>query len=197
MSGVRRVLGRRRKRRTPVPARRLYALAVILVVAVTSGYRHWTEPVTAASPPPGVELRCRVLHVDDGDSVRADCGAGEIRVRIHGIDAPEMGQAQWGAQARRALRRMLGEEVTLQVRDVDHYGRTVASLHDGERDLGLELVRRGHAVMYRRYNDDPRYDEAEREARRRGLGVWAEPGPQQQPWTWRRVNPHREAAGGR
>ena len=76
-----------------------------------------------------------------------------------------------------------------RVQDRDRYGRTVAQVFVGERDVGLEMVRQGRAVMYEQYNDSPAYRQAQAEARQARRGIWEKPGGQQDPATWRRLNP--------
>ncbi|MGF1527863.1 MAG: thermonuclease family protein [Candidatus Competibacterales bacterium] len=126
--------------------------------------------------------------VYDGDTLTATCPQGRVKVRVWGIDAPEMGQKPWGNQARDLLRDLVPARIRLEVKDRDRYGRTVARVLDGDRDLGLELVRRGAVVVYERYNDSTAYRRAQSEARRREWGVWAREGSQQNPAAWRRVN---------
>ena len=112
-------------------------------------------------------------------------------VRMFGIDAPEMKQEPWGARSRDALRALLPQraEITLRVRDQDRYGRTIAQVLVGERDAGLDLVRQGRAVVYAQYNDSIAYRQAETEARQARRGIWEQAGGQQDPATWRRLNP--------
>jgi len=79
--------------------------------------------------------------------------------------------------------------ITLRVMDHDRYGRTVAQVVTSERDLGLEMVRLGQAVVYEQYNHSPDYRQAQSEAKQTRRGIWAKPGGQQDPATWRRLNP--------
>ena len=48
----------------------------------------------------------------------------------------------------------------------------------------LLQVRHGHAWVYDRYTHDDTLDALERQARRQGLGLWAQPRPTP-PWQWR------------
>lgn len=99
----------------------------------------------------------------DGDSLR--CGAE--RVRIAGIDAPELGRCPRGRTctpgdgkaAKRALAGLVdGREVRLVRTGQDRYGRTLARVYVGGRNVACDLIARGHAV--------PRYDaRATRECR--------------------------------
>jgi endonuclease YncB( thermonuclease family) len=74
------------------------------------------------------------------------------RIRLWGIDCPESRQA-FGARATQFTGDLaFGKEVSVQVKDVDRYGRTVGVviLPDG-RNLNQELVRAGLAWWYRQY----------------------------------------------
>ncbi len=124
-------------------------------------------------PTLALEGRARVV---DGDTLEL---AGE-RVRLFGIDAPELDQvcdrggAAWacGAAARDMLAKIVaGGRLTCAVQDVDRYGRAVAVCLRQDTDVAALMVRQGGALAYRRYSD--RYVNAEVAARREGLGVWA------------------------
>jgi endonuclease YncB( thermonuclease family) len=142
-------------------------------------------------PDPGTDLVCAVREVADGDTLTASCPDGKLRVRVWGIDAPETGQQPWGDDSARHLHALLGrsDHIQIQVVDTDRYGRSVARLFIGERDLGWQMVRDGQAVVYDQYNDSQGYYDAQSEARDERLGVWAEPGDHQDPAAWRRLNP--------
>jgi micrococcal nuclease len=72
-----------------------------------------------------------------------------VKIRVDGIDAPEVcqpgGEASRDAMIRLALRK------TVQVREFghDHYGRQVARVSFNGVDLGAEMVRSGMAWAYR------------------------------------------------
>ncbi len=130
----------------------------------------------------------RVVGVTDGDTVRVlvnDPTPKEVRVRLHGIDAPERNQA-FGTRARQELSSLVfGKTVRLQKVDTDRYGRTVARLVVDGRDVNAEMVRRGFAWWYERYApDDPVLKAAQREARAGKLGLWRDARPVP-PWEFR------------
>ena len=133
--------------------------------------------------------RIVVTAVSDGDTIRS----GQLRIRLHGIDAPERQQqcttpegARWacGNAARDALQRLVASTVALdcQMTDVDRYGRLIMRCFAGDVDVGATLVRAGMALAYRRYADDYIADEDAARAARSGL--WA--GQFDTPWDWRR-----------
>ena len=175
----------RRKSRSPWVVGGL-ALAVVAV----SYFLHEPKAPPSATAK-GMELVCTVKTVYDGDSFVASCPDGKVQVRMFGIDAPEMKQEPWGDRSREALRGLLPsrDSVRLVVRDRDRYGRVVAQVFAGERDVGLEMVRRGRAVVYGQYNDSPLYRQVQIEARQARLGIWEKSGGQQDPAAWRRLNP--------
>ncbi len=176
---------RRRKNRSPWVIGGL----TVAVVAVSYFLHEPKAPLSATAK--GAELICTVKAVYDGDTLTASCPSGEVKVRMFGIDAPEMKQEPWGDRSREALRGLLPRfgSISLRVMDQDRYGRTVAQVVVGERDVGLDMVRQGRAVMYEQYNDSPDYRQAQAEAKQARRGIWEKPGSQQDPATWRRLNP--------
>ena len=176
---------RRRKNRSP------WVIGGLTVAVVAISYVLHEPRVPASAVARGMELTCTVKSVFDGDTLSASCPDGEVKVRVFGIDAPEMKQEPWGDRSREAFRGLLPrrDPIRLRVMDQDRYGRVVAQVFAGERDTGLEMVRQGRAVMYEQYNDSPAYRQAQAEARRAKRGIWEKPGGQQDPAAWRRLNP--------
>lgn len=133
-----------------------------------------------------------VKRVLDGDSLIVRSDGRDIEVRLAEIDTPEKGQP-YADSSRKALQGMLlGKRVRLEVIDIDRYERTVARVYRQTDDLWVnaEMVRRGHAWVYRRYAHDQRLYEMEREAREKRLGLWALPEAEREPpWRWRREHP--------
>ena len=116
----------------------------------------------------------KVVGISDGDTLTVLVDRQQVKVRLHGVDAPESGQLFGAASKRRASDLAFGSTVTVHPRDVDRYGRTVAAveLADG-RDLGRDGLA-WHYVQYATKDADLRRLQAEAKAARRGL--WAEAG---------------------
>ena len=133
-------------------------------------------PVTReAAPGKGKTYEARVTRVPDGDTLWVQpLPDGRYRkLRLDGVDAPEICQPG-GSQARDALSdRLLQQVVTVEERWRDDYGRPLARLVlDGE-DVAAWLVSQGHAWSHRwRQNPGP-YAREEDRARRAGLGVFS------------------------
>ncbi len=71
---------------------------------------------------------CRVEKVNDGDTITVTIGRSLEKIRLIGIDAPEMGQEPWGRMAREHLKALINsssQNVTLEYDVVkrDKYGR--------------------------------------------------------------------------
>jgi endonuclease YncB( thermonuclease family) len=140
------------------------------------------------------EITGTVTRVFDGDSFIVTTSGQEthIEVRLAGIDAPEKDQP-YADNARAALRGLiLDRRLKLEVLDVDRYGRKVVRAFrtpDG-LDINAELIRGGHAWVYRRRAYDRSLYDLEREARTAGLGLWGLPESEREPpWRWRRSHP--------
>jgi endonuclease YncB( thermonuclease family) len=115
-------------------------------------------------------------HVVDGDTLRV----GDARVRISGIDAPELsqrcgpvgGEVACGTMAADWLRRRIGgQPVACGIVDIDRYGRSVAVCRVGGQDIGAAMVEAGWATAYRRYSTA--YVAQEDRARTARRGIWA------------------------
>lgn len=147
---------------------------------------------TSAPAPTEVGQRfdCKVLSVQDGDTMSVNCAGQKRKIRVWGIDAPEMKQKPWGEQARKVMASLANnQQVQIEVEAVDQYDRSVSRVYRSGNDLGLELVSQGKAIVYAQFNDRSDYKNAQQSAKSAGLGVWSEPGAQQNPSSWRKLNP--------
>jgi micrococcal nuclease len=121
-----------------------------------------------------------VTYVVDGDTlyVRPLEGGAPVNIRIAGIDAPETCQPG-GAESHQALRdRVFRRQVVVSSQGQDSYGRDLATLTLSRDDIGLWLVRRGHAWSYQYGGSASPYVLAEQSARTLGRGLFAEPQPE-------------------
>lgn len=139
----------------------------------------------AAPAQVGDTFTAPVSRVADGDTITVVHEGKATRIRLNGIDTPEMDQP-FGLQARTfTLSRVLNRQVVVTVNDVDRYGRLVGRVQIEGDDLGLALVLEGLAWHYRRYSDDPVLARAEAEARAKEVGLWNQRAPVP-PWEFRR-----------
>ena len=89
----------------------------------------------------------------DGDTCPTTTGE---RIRLACIDTPELiskrAKPVPAKAARDHLRNLVaGKKVKIRRITEDRYGRTVAELFVGERNVQREMVAAGHAEVYQRY----------------------------------------------
>ena len=133
----------------------------------------------------GQTFTAPVSRVADGDTITVVHDGDTTRIRLDGIDTPEMDQA-FGVQARAFISsRVSDRQVTVTVHDVDRYGRFVGRVQIDGVDLSVALVSEGLAWHYTRYSDDVVLARAEAEARAKKIGLWSQQSPLP-PWVFRR-----------
>jgi micrococcal nuclease len=156
----------------------------------------------------GIGFEARVVEVNDGDTVTVSFDHKRERIRLIGIDAPELFQEPWGRKAKAHLGRLLNfrkgrghlgfsgsSEVRIETdaEERDRYGRLLAYLwtKDGEC-VNIEMVRDGYALLYT-IPPNVRYAEliyrAQREAKEARRGIWRGGGLEELPRQYRREHP--------
>lgn len=122
----------------------------------------------------------RVTRVFDGDTVwvKPLQGGRYRKLRIDGIDAPEICQSG-GVASREALaRRVLNQVVEVSVHRHDDYGRGLARLaHQGD-DIAAWMVTQGQAWSYRWRRSLGPFADQEAAARARRQGLFREASPE-------------------
>lgn len=129
----------------------------------------------------------RIVAVIDGDSLTiVDRDKKRHRLRLAGIDAPELKQP-FGAASRKSLAEIcLKKPAAIDVVETDAYKRAIGKLKCAEVDANVEQVRRGMAwVRSGIILPNSPLPEAEANARLRGIGLWAGDKPEP-PWEWRK-----------
>jgi len=117
-----------------------------------------------------------VTHVSDGDTVWVQPlqGGESHKVRLLGIDAPEICQP-WGTQARAALYAALqGQVVEVRAHSRDTYGRLLGQLTRQGHDVGAWMVGQGYAWSYGDQHHAGPYDGLQLQAQSRHLGLFAD-----------------------
>lgn len=126
-------------------------------------------------------VACTAPTVHDGDTLR--CGA--VRVRLHGVDAPEVRRGRTPAEplayeARDLLVSLTRGRVGCRVVAQDRYGRQVARCWSSAcPDINAAMIRSGLTTEWRAYSKGA-YAEAEAQAKAAARGVWA-PGAARRP----------------
>lgn len=126
-----------------------------------------------------------VVSVHDGDTLQVKYLDEKVKIRLWGVDSPEVNPRQeYGAEARDFARDwVMNKNVRVVVHDRDRYGRVVGEVFLGDKSLNATLVENGWAWAYRSYTE--KFVPAETRARSNRSGLWASSKPVA-PWDFRR-----------
>lgn len=158
----------------PIPAKRLLLSLIILSSFLLS------------IPAYSLTIEGKVVKVHDGDTVTIEDNNGEIyKIRLLGIDTPELEQGKWGYMARDYLSELILDKNVVVATDenapeYDKYHRILGYIRLNDRDstlVNLLLLKYGYAYRFRdehiMEHDD--FISAENTARSASIGVWSDP----------------------
>lgn len=156
---------------------RLNCFAALLLISAPAA---WADQAKAKETWSG-----KVVGVADGDTITVLRDKSPIKIRLHGVDAPEKAQP-FGERAKQFTSSLVfGKEVRVEVVTRDKYGRTVARVYVADRCLNEELLAAGLGWWYRPYSPtDKKLAQLEAGAKLAKRGLWAEANPTP-PWDWR------------
>ena len=117
------------------------------------------------------------VRVIDGDTI----ALGELRIRLQGIDAPELTQKcrdkksmqayKCGEVAKEYLIKLIGtQKVSCTNEGRDKYRRQLSYCYVGDINLNREMVKTGNALAYSKY--DFLFIKEEMQARWNKVGIW-------------------------
>ena len=149
----------RKNRYIITPVLFLVLLAALLLYGLWQDENYHTESTQT--------LSCKIVAVADGDTLTAQCNAmgkaGQVRIRLMAIDAPEYDYKNavniqpYAAQSRDHLKTMcLHKEAEISVYYEDQYGRSVADVRCQEVDVSVAQIEAGMAWVYDRYSQRTR-----------------------------------------
>ncbi|GAA1224332.1 thermonuclease family protein [Rhodoglobus aureus] len=142
---------------------------------------------STASGIPSDAFAATVNYVHDGDTLYLDNGSAELKVRLIGIDTPELDSRQnpnagecYGEEAREILRDFLPESTlvwALEDREPeDRYGRSLLYLYlDDGTFVNLAMIELGAATSLKIGLNDrywPTLRDAQDDTQTAGLGMW-------------------------
>ncbi|EOE5702528.1 thermonuclease family protein [Campylobacter upsaliensis] len=125
------------------------------------------------------ELTGKVSKVIDGDTIELLAKTSKenpynhiakLKIRLYGIDAPELKQA-YGKEAKEFLSALvLKQEVSLIIENKDKYDRFVGTLFLKGQDINKEMVKNGYAHAYESFTK--KYLAEQADAKMFKLGLW-------------------------
>lgn len=122
------------------------------------------------------ELTGKVSKVIDGDTIELLAKENpynhitKLKIRLYGIDAPELKQA-YGKEAKEYLSALiLKQEVSLIIENKDKYDRFVGTIFLKGQDINKEMVKNGYAHAYESFSK--KYLAEQADAKKFKLGLW-------------------------
>ena len=96
----------------------------------------------------------KVVGVHDGDTITVYDGREQTRIRLDGIDCPELG-ADFSQRAKQFTSGLVfGKQVRIEGKERDRYERLVARVLVNGTDVSVALVEAGLAWHYKQYSND-------------------------------------------
>ncbi|EGK15358.1 thermonuclease family protein [Psychrobacter sanguinis] len=176
------------------------AQAVTMAQRVDSNNAANTQPTKVANfdcPISGNVITAKSVRVIDGDTLEIIPTKGPSeRIRLLGIDAPESNQAH-GTYSTQTLQQCVNQgQVIVEWFEQDRYQRLLGKVRAYGVDCNLNQIQQGAAWHYKQYQqsqsefDRLNYANAEVNARRQAIGLWAS-STVVAPWDYRRGNSPR------
>ena len=167
-------------------------IILILIYVVTESYNSEGQKTD--------ESTIRVEKIYDGDTIGVKIKNRSEKVRLIGIDAPEIGQGPWGLKSKKYLQELISSSswrviIEYDVERRDKYDRILGYIRtpDGKM-LNEEMLKNGYAVLFTYPPNVKHVDEvraAEKDARDKMLGIWGMNGLKQRPYNYRKDHPRR------
>lgn len=131
------------------------------------------------------QLNGKVTAVQDGDTFTLlTKDSSRIKVRLHGIDSPERGQAFYKVSKQYLSGQVSGRTVRVMFSGRDRYGRILGIAFLDTININERLLAAGMAWHFKRYDNHPGWAKLENEARANKRGLWQDKYPVP-PWEWR------------
>ena len=139
--------------------------------------------VILAIASPLFALSGKVVSIHDGDTITILQDKQQIKVRLFGIDAPELKQP-YGKKSKQFLANLIASEVVeVEENGKDKYKRTIGTIYLNGADINAQMVENGYAWAYRKFSK--KYAPQESQAKSQKLGLWRDKEPIS-PWEWRK-----------
>lgn len=143
---------------------------------------------------PANPVYVRVIKAHDGDTVSVVLNGRKEKMRLIGIDAPEIKQRPWGTKAKKHLEKLLMASnwtviLEFDVEKRDKYGRLLCYVYSTDKNMiNLQMLKHGYAVLLTippniKYVDELRI--AQNEARQHRRGIWNSKGLKESPRDYR------------
>lgn len=112
----------------------------------------------------------KVIKISDGDTITILQNKTQIKVRLYGIDAPELKQP-YGQKSKQFLASLIaGQVVEIEPKGKDRYKRTLGTIYYKGQDINAQMVIDGYAWAYDKFSKD--YVAFQQNAQLLKKGLW-------------------------
>lgn len=142
-----------------------------------------------------------VVKIFDGDTIRVKGLDLIFKIRLVGIDCPEIGyngrkNQPFSQKAKQYLIHLLEhQKVAIKTYGTDVYNRQLAEVFTDTKNINLEMIKAGMAEVYTgklpEKLDSQGYLKEEETARNMGRGMWTQGHFYKSPRQWRKENPRK------
>lgn len=179
--GERREVSKRREAKV----RRSLSLLFVILLLLTLSF--WIQGCQSPKMPQGVQVKVEqvlsgqtleVTSLEKSTKTISSPSHSFLKVRLVGVDAPDLQQQPWGQAAKQRLEAMIGgKTVWLEsdVQDKDAFGRHLAYIWLDGVLLNKQLVKEGYLLWVPRspnHKYDTTLEKAQAWARLMGQGIW-------------------------
>ncbi len=143
----------------------------------------------------------RVLKVYDGDTIKVTGFDLTFKIRLVGIDSPEIGYKgqktqPFSQKAKQHLESLLdNRKIAIKSYGTGAYNRQLAEVFVNNKNINMEMIRAGLAEVYKgrrpKNLDSQTYLEEEVRARRAKKGMWIQGSTYRSPRQWRKEHPRK------
>jgi len=143
----------------------------------------------------------KVLKVYDGDTIKVTGYDLIFKIRLVGIDSPEIGYKGQKSQpfsqdAKLYLANLVDDsEITIKSYGTGSYNRQLAEVFIENTNINIEMIKAGLAEVYKgrrpKKLDSQKYFREESNARRTEKGMWVQGALYKSPRIWRKEHPRK------
>lgn len=171
------------------------SLSIFVLLLLILMLSFWLQGCQSKTMPQGMQVKvARVLSgqtlevedIADATKMTSSLPHPSLKVRLVGIDAPDLQQQPWGGEAKQRLEAMIiGKTVLLEfdTQQKDAFGRHLAYVWHNGVLLNEQLVKEGYVLWKARspnYKYDQRLENAGAWAKLMGQGIWNRDRPMRQ-----------------
>ncbi len=170
----------------------IFASILLLVYSIFEKIWVRQEPVSI--------VQVKVVKIFDGDTISVLLDGTAEKIRLVGIDAPELDQKPWGLKSKKHLEGLINlsnwtVDLEFDIERRDKYGRLLCYLFSDDKTMiNLRMVQDGYAMLFTvppniKYADI--FKDGQKKAREQKLGIWSSNGLKESPGDYRKRNPRK------